>query len=224
MRSRNHVRPGSFANEQAILALTLGLADVLGARVEDEAVKSHHPSCPGHCPADWIVAIAQSQSRPAFAAVFHLFGPKLKTYLIRKGVTGMVAEDLVQEVMLLVWTKARQFDPSRASASAWVYAIARNRRVDLFRRERSSRDIWLEPAPEGESSPEEQLDVAQTEMRLRGALSELPRDQAELVRLSFYDERSHAEIANRLRLPLGTVKSRLRRAAAQLRIALVESH
>jgi RNA polymerase sigma-70 factor (ECF subfamily) len=195
-----------------------------GVKVKDATAATGLSAGLSLSPEDCIAEVAQNQSRAAFATLFNSYGPKLKTYFLRKGVAGGAAEDLVQEVMLLVWTKARQFDPSRASASAWVYTIARNRRVDLFRRERSSGELRLDPVPESERTPEDQLGVAQTEHRLRGALSALPADQAELVRLSFYDERSHAEIASRLRLPLGTVKSRLRRAAAQLRVALVGSY
>lgn len=170
-------------------------------------------------PSDWIVAIGEGQDRASFAALFHHFAPRLKTSLSRMGLPASVAEDLAQETLLTVWRKAGQFDPERASAAAWVFTIARNLRIDTIRREFKAKGMALDPQ-EACSTPEQDLSTVQTEQRLRAAMTQMPGDQAELLRLSYFEEMSHAEIAKRLDLPLGTVKSRLRRAAAQLRSAL----
>ena len=131
-----------------------------------------------------------------------------------------VAEELVQETMLQVWRKAGQFDPSRATPAAWIYAIARNLRIDTLRRERNANDPRLAEPEQMACSPEQELDLVESDRRVRHALSALSADQAALLRLSYFDERSHADIADQLQLPLGTVKSRLRRASAQLRAIL----
>ena len=166
---------------------------------------------------DWILAIADDQDRASFAALFHHFAPRLKTYLLRLGMPGNVAEELVQETMLLVWRKAGQFDPARATPSAWIYTIARNLRIDMLRRERNANAPRFPEPVETACSPEQELDLVESERRVRHALNALPADQAALLRLSYFEDRSHAQIADHLRMPLGTVKSRLRRAAAQLR-------
>jgi RNA polymerase sigma-70 factor (ECF subfamily) len=175
-------------------------------------------------PDGWIVAIAHAKDRSAFSALFGHFAPRLKTYLLRRGMPESVAEELIQEAMLRVWTKADQFDPSRASAAAWIYSIARHLLVDTLRREQGCGDDRIGELKPACETPEEELGAAQSDTRLHSALARLPVGQAELLRLSFFEERSHAQIADRLVIPLGTVKSRLRRATVQLRLALGPSH
>jgi RNA polymerase sigma-70 factor (ECF subfamily) len=170
---------------------------------------------------DLFLAIARDRDRSAFAALFHSYAPRLKTYLLRQGAPPALAEELVQEAMVLVWRKAALFDPARASASTWIFRIARNLRVDAQRRDRRHDGVPdLSEAPEPPQTPEGAQLVRQRDERVRTALSDLPADQAELLRLSFFQDRPHAEIAQQLNLPLGTVKSRIRRAVQQLRSAL----
>ena len=83
-----------------------------------------------------IVAVATHRDRAAFSTLFEYFAPRLKTYMQRSGATEAGAEELAQEAMLTVWRKAALFDPEGAGASAWIFAIARNLRIDAFRRER----------------------------------------------------------------------------------------
>ena len=135
------------------------------------------------------------------------------------------AEDIAQETLLTVWRKAEQYDPARAAASAWVYAIARNLRVDRLRRNQRAQVLALyETARAGElasaDGPDVPLDATELERRVRAALQRLPREQAAVVRLSFFEGRAHSEIAEALQLPLGTVKSRLRLAMGRLRSLL----
>ena len=170
-------------------------------------------------PSEWILAIARRQDRTAFARLFERFAPKVKAYFVRMGLPAETAEELAQETLLAVWRKADQFDPSRAHAWSWIYTIARNLRIDLLRRERHPADLVLTPAVEP-PTPEQELGVLEGEARLRRAVRALPSDQAEVVRLAFYEEQSHSEIAAQLGLPLGTVKSKIRRATEKLRGAL----
>src|SRR5262249_25630634 len=124
--------------------------------------------------------------------------------------------------MLAVWRKAVQFDPEKASASTWIFTIARNLRIDAVRRERRPELDPADPAlqPEGERSADETLNWAQAEDRLDAALADLPREQSQIIELSFLAEKPHSLIASELGLPLGTVKSRIRLAMARLRLAL----
>jgi RNA polymerase sigma-70 factor (ECF subfamily) len=169
---------------------------------------------------DWsgcIVAIARSRDRARFGELFLFFAPRLKAFFIRLGVASGVAEDLAQEVMFTVWRKADYFDPERASAATWIFTVARNLRIDLKRREQkpalTENDLdYLE-----EPDPGEQTLTLEREQRVRAAMQELPGDQAEVIRLSFFEDRPHAEIARSLDIPLGTVKSRIRLAMNRLR-------
>lgn len=172
--------------------------------------------------ADLIEAIAARGDRAAFAALFKHFAPKIKGYLIKIGTDRGQAEELAQEVMLTVWRKAAMFDRKQASASTWMFTIARNRRIDAVRRDRRPA---LDPAdplllPDEPIAPDERIDVMQREARVAEALKTLPKEQADLVREAFYLAKSHSEIAEETKIPLGTVKSRLRLAFARLRKAL----
>lgn len=169
---------------------------------------------------DLIAAIAQRRDREAFTRLFAHFAPRLKGFFLRAGAEAGLAEDLAQETMLMVWRKAGLFDPARAQASTWIFTIARNLRIDARRR---TRDPAAAQFPEGvaEPTPSEHLLSAERCEEVRRALAQLSVEQAEAIRLSFFEDRPHGEIAQLLGLPLGTVKSRVRLAMARLR-ALVE--
>ena len=165
-----------------------------------------------------IQAIAKSQDRSAFIALFEFYAPRIKAQAMRFGLDVVVAEDIAQDAMLSVWQRAGQFDPQRGSASAWVFAIATNMRIDRARREKraaaAAQDdigaIVIAPVS-GQASDAD---------RLANLVRTLPSDQRRIIELSFYSEVSHGEIASQLGVPLGTVKSRIRLAIAKLRQAL----
>lgn len=171
-----------------------------------------------------VLAIAESGDRAAFAELFRYFAPRVKSYLLRLGVPEPAAEDLAQETMLSVWRKADRFDPGKAEPSTWIFAIARNLRIDSLRRSRRPEvDVEILESFEDEAPrADETLSAAQRRDRVRAALHGLPAEQAEVVRLSFFDDHSHGEIAQRLGIPLGTVKSRLRLAMTRVRAFLGE--
>lgn len=170
-----------------------------------------------------ICAVAQEQDRNAFARLFAYFAPRVKSFLMRSGLEDSMAEEVTQEVMLALWRKASYFDPDKAGASTWVFTIARNQRIDRLRRSRSrTADHLLDPSDEPERPPsgEDVTIVAEREEGVRKALASLPSEQATIVRLSFFAEKPHAEIARELGIPLGTVKSRVRLALNRLRTLL----
>ncbi len=169
--------------------------------------------------ADCIEAIAARQDRAAFASLFSYFAPRLKAYLVRLGLDGAQAEEVAQDVMVTVWRKADSYDRRQASASTWIFRIARNRRIDVFRRERradlDAHDPGLQPT--AEPTPDAVAEAGQLEVNVREAMARLPPDQRDLVRAAFYEDLSHSQIAERTGIPLGTVKSRLRQAFGKLR-------
>lgn len=172
--------------------------------------------------ADCIEAVAARQDRAAFATVYDYFAPRLKGYLMRLGAGDALAEELAQEVMITVWRKAHQFDRRQSSVATWLYTIARNRRIDVLRREKfpdyDPDDPLLLPAEEVQ--PDDAVEAGQREEKVRAALETLPEEQAELIQLAFFRGWTHSEIAEKQDLPLGTVKSRLRLAFRKLKTSL----
>ena len=169
--------------------------------------------------AELVAAVAERRDTAAFTQLFDHFAPRVKAYLLRLGTDMGAAEELTQEVMVTLWRKAALFDGSKSSLGTWLFRIARNRRIDQIRRSRGETldedDPMLLPA--SLNGPEEEFDARRLEARMRTALDGLPDEQAQLVRLAFFDNLSHSEIAERTGLPLGTVKSRIRLAFARLR-------
>ncbi|HSK41557.1 MAG TPA: sigma-70 family RNA polymerase sigma factor [Arenibaculum sp.] len=166
-----------------------------------------------------LVAVARDRDRRAFASLFGHFAPRVKSYLMRLGASGAQAEELVQEVMLMVWRRAGTFDPSRASAATWIFAVARNKRIDAIRRERRPEIATEDPVlvPDPPETADRLVAAEQESVRLCRAITRLPAEQAALVRMAYFEDRPHGDIAQRTGLPLGTVKSRLRLALGRLR-------
>ena len=150
------------------------------------------------------------------------FAPRVKGYLIKIGTDRGQAEELTQEVMVTVWRKAATFDRRQASVSTWLFTIARNRRIDMVRRERRPEIDLSDPllVPDEPIAPDVQLDAVDREARVAKALKTLPKEQADLVHEAFFLAKSHSEISEQTKIPLGTVKSRLRLAFGRLRKAL----
>lgn len=169
-----------------------------------------------------LITVGRDRDKQAFARVFGHFAPRIKSYLMRRGCDGETAEEVVQEVMVTLWRRADQFDPSQASASTWVFTIARNKRIDFLRRDRRPEldpdDPALVPAPA--ESADRLVEVAQDSLRVRAAIKNLPDDQRHLLQLAYFDDKSHSMIAEEQGLPLGTVKSRIRLAMARLKKSL----
>lgn len=167
-------------------------------------------------------AVAEKRDRVAFAQLFDHFAPRLNAYLRRLGMQPGEAEDLAQEVLVVLWHKAHLFDPSKSSLGTWLFRVARNRRIDVARRDKTGLLDPDEPMlqPEPVESPDKMMDGEVRDARVRDALSSLPEEQYELVRMAFFLGFSHSQIAEETGLPLGTVKSRIRLAFGRLRHVL----
>jgi len=167
-------------------------------------------------------AVAERRDQTAFAELFDYFAPRIKSYLQRLGMDPGQAEELTQEVMIVLWHKAGLFDPVKSSLSTWLFRIARNRRIDAFRRDKSALLDADDPAlqPSQPEAADDLVEAEERDERVRKAMLDLPEEQAVLVRQAFFLGRSHSQIAEDTGLPLGTVKSRIRLAFARLRGSL----
>jgi RNA polymerase sigma-70 factor (ECF subfamily) len=167
--------------------------------------------------------IARDRSDAAFRRLFEEYGPRVRSFMLRQGVDADVADDLTQETLTIVWQKAALYSPEKGAASTWIFTIARNLRIDRIRQQRPWQELtdqFASSIPSDMPLPDVQFDEQQRETRVRAVLAELPADQLEVVRLAFMDGLPHSEIAEKLGLPLGTVKSRIRLAYNKLRSAL----
>ena len=173
--------------------------------------------------AQWIGDVARirdNQDQEAFARLFEHFAPRIKAFLIKGGATPSVAEDCAQDVMVTVWRKAHLFDPARASVATWVFTIARNRRIDILRKDKRPEPEDLGWGPQPEPDQEESLVLQQESTKLGQAIAALPEKQRQLVEQAYYKDLTHREIADITGLPLGTIKSRIRLALDRLRHAI----
>lgn len=176
---------------------------------------------PSNEPTNWtgdMDGVARLRDRDCFMRIYDHFMPRLCVYLGGLGAPAAVAEELAQECLLRLWLRAADFDPAQGALSTWLYRIARNLHIDRVRRERSWMQVQAAVEEASCTDPVERSSAEQfaDQMRLRQRISELPAVQARLVRMSYFEAKSHAEIAQALDMPLGTVKSHLRRAFLQL--------
>jgi len=172
-----------------------------------------------------LVSVGESRDRQAFGQLFKHFAPLVKSFAQASRHEGWfpgLSEDLVQEVMIKVWQKAAGYNPEKASATTWIYTVARNCRIDMLRRKSNTQhlpleneDFWHEP---DEETPVSLLRQKRSEDKVQQSLAQLPKEQDEILRKVYLEGKSHAEASSELGLPLGTVKSRVRLALQKMQI------
>ena len=211
----------SFVNGTMLRRLTAAacLSDTYEYKTHRDELMSNGSSEEEVSHEQLAVKIARTKDKIAFKKLFDHFAPRLKSYLMKLGLDGQKSEDVAQEVMITLWQKAEKFDPTKAKLSTWMFRVARNKYIDLVRKQKyatvNADDHMSEMvAPEQTDRP---LEGKQTSIHIKKAMLKLKVDQRKVIELSFFEELSHAEISIRLGLPLGTVKSRIRSAFQTLR-------
>jgi RNA polymerase sigma-70 factor (ECF subfamily) len=168
---------------------------------------------------DQLKKIALERDVNAFRQLFLTFGPKVRAMMLRQGADRDMAEEIVQETMLTVWRKSHLFAENKGSIASWIFTIARNLRVDRVRRQ----IVWqgsgenLDTMPSEEEPADVRIAREQEREQITTAVARLPPEQLQIIKLCFEDGLTQLQIANKLNIPLGTVKSRMRLAYDRLR-------
>ena len=174
--------------------------------------------------AEWLDKIANQQDANALSDLFEIYGPKLKGWLMARGVGSGTAEDIVQDVMIKVWTRAVLFDPQKASFATWVYRLTRNKWIDHQRKHgrMDVRDPELMKiiADDEIPSAEEDFMTQQSSEILREHISRLTEVQQMAIRMAFLEFKTHKQISAETGIPEGTVKTRIRSAINALKVSM----
>lgn len=175
---------------------------------------------------DLLSRVGRDQDKEAFELLFHYFAPRIKSYMFKLGSNETEAEELTQKTFLQIWRKAPLFDQSKAAASTWIFRVARNLRIDSLRKDSrlSREELDFDTIEDTKDSPETMITKTQQAVHVRNAISYLNKQQSEIIKLSFYEGLSHSRISEKLGIPLGTVKSRIRLAFSKIRRQLGDQY
>ena len=203
---------------------TLMATDAFHA-VRRDTLRAWHPCAisPASPDLSAIFTLVQGGDREAFAQLYDVIAPAVFGAVKRVLRDPAMSEEVTQEVFVELWTSAVRFDPTRGNVSTWAMTIARRRAIDRVRSEQSQRNR-IEQL--GQNRPDTQADTDEVVLatleanQVTLALDELPVDQREVIWLAFIEGHSHADIAQHLGLPLGTVKGRVRGGLQKLSVKL----
>lgn len=166
-----------------------------------------------------LISVRDHGDRDAFSQLFDIFTPRLRAYARKQGADPQLAENVVQDVMVTAWTRARLFNPDKASARTWIYTLVRNRLIDQHRsaerQRRAYANLALDTPEIGHDTNDAERDL--TGSRVTALLQQLPDEQAQAILMTYVEGKSHREIAEELDVPTGTIKSRTRLALQRLR-------
>ncbi len=163
----------------------------------------------------------------ALAKAYDQMGPIVFSLAVRMLRDRPAAEDVTQDIFVQVWRQAANYDTTRGSPEAWMMMIARTRILDRLRSR--SAGIVLKPvgdnlpdSPDGEDWPDDLAISREDAVNVRQALAELPHDQRHAIEMAFFDGLTHVEISEKLKVPLGTIKTRIRLGLIKIRDSLSE--
>ena len=163
---------------------------------------------------DLVKKVAEERSEIAFSEIFDFIAPKINAYYIKNNLNIEQAEELTQEVLSTIWLKAELFDPEKSKFITWSFTIARNKKIDFYRKnikndinEDDIRDFLYE---------NNKSDDYEIESIIENITQELDENQKKLIKMSFFEQKSHKNIAAELEIPLGTVKSRIRASLSKM--------
>ena len=157
---------------------------------------------------DLVKKISEERNEIAFSEIFDFIAPKINAYYLKNNFTIEQAEELTQEVLSTIWLKSKLFDPEKSKFITWSFTIARNKKIDFYRKNKKNdvneediRDFLYE---------NNKSDDYELESTIDNITQELDENQKTLIKMSFFEQKSHKNIAAELEIPLGTVKSRIR--------------
>ena len=176
---------------------------------------------------DWDARLNESFAagdETALAEAYRQFSPLVHTLALRSLRDNSAADDVTQEVFIRVWRSRSAFDPAKARLPAWIVGITRNVITDaqaasLRENRKVLAAVELAPDPE-QAAGHAAAEVLADRLLLDGELERLGEPQGSILKLAFYDDLTHSQISQKLDLPLGTVKSHIRRSLSQLRSRL----
>ena len=161
-----------------------------------------------------IQKISIDRDEKAFSEIFDFIAPKINAYYIKSDLDFDQAEELTQEVLSTIWSKAYLFDPQKSKLITWSFTIARNKKIDFYRKniknitdEQDIRDFLYENNNANDYEIEDTINKIS---------KELDQNQQKLIKMSFFEQKSHKKIAEELEIPLGTVKSRIRSTLSKM--------
>ena len=157
---------------------------------------------------DLVKKVAKERNKIAFSEIFDFIAPKINAYYLKNNLSIDQAEELTQEVLSTIWLKAELFNPEKSKFITWSFTIARNKKIDFYRKnkkidinEEDIRDFLYE---------NNKSDDYEIESTIKNITQELDENQKKLIKMSFFEQKSHKNISRELEIPLGTVKSRIR--------------
>ena len=157
---------------------------------------------------DLVKKISEERNEIAFSEIFDFIAPKINAYYLKNNLTIEQAEELTQEVLSTIWLKAKLFDPEKSKFITWSFTIARNKKIDFYRKNKKN-DVNEEDIRDFlyENNKSDDYEIEST---IKNITQELDENQKKLIKMSFFEQKSHKNIAAELEIPLGTVKSRIR--------------
>ena len=162
---------------------------------------------------DLVKRIAKDRDETAFSEIFDYIAPKINAYYINHNLSSELAEELTQEVLSTIWIKAELFNSEKSKFITWSFTIARNKKIDFYRKNQkkvSNEDV-KDFLYENDKSNDYEI-----ESKINKITEELDQNQKKLIKMSFFEQKSHKIIAAELEIPLGTVKSRIRAALSKM--------
>tara|TARA_Y100001970_G_scaffold166351_1_gene203464 strand:- start:30436 stop:30963 length:528 start_codon:yes stop_codon:yes gene_type:complete len=158
--------------------------------------------------------ISNNRDVGAFSKIFDFMAPKINAYFIKNTHNIEQSEELTQEVLSTIWLKANLFNDSKSKFTTWAFTIARNKKIDLHRK--NERNYLNEQDIRLFMYENNQVNDYEIESSVNKIKEELDENQQKLIKMSFFEQKSHKKIAEELEIPLGTVKSRIRAILSKL--------
>ena len=162
-----------------------------------------------------IFKIANEQDKSAFNDIFDYFAPRVIGYLVGSGSQKEIAEEIAQEVLSMVWQKASQFDYKKGNVNTWVFTIARNKRIDRIRKNENPSYNTVDLIDALYSKNDIQNNDFEEEIKV--LQNKLNKSEKKLIKMNFFEGKSHKIISKDLEIPLGTIKSRIRKILIKIK-------